>query len=43
MEYFGEEEALGSTGGEAVVDYQLATENSSMEGCADYMKKEVFS
>ena len=43
MEYFGEEEALGCTRGEAVVDYQLATENSSMEGCADYMKKEVFS
>ena len=43
MEYFGEEEALGSTGGEAVVDDQFAPENSSMEGCADYMKKEVFS
>ena len=41
MEYFRQEEALGCTRGEAVVNDQFATENSTVEGCADYMKTEV--
>ena len=38
MEYFREEKAFGSTTGEAIVDDQFATENSSVKRCADYMK-----